>query len=187
MSSNVVQLFLFFLYAVGANTLLHLPMEPAVLTAAKHHSDVLVVLLSASAAALGEYLNLLFLRRLYLSRVLEAVVVKNVLFQKSLRWFQIAPFSVTVIFAFTPLPFDVIRLLAPASSFPLASYLAAVVCGRTPRYVLFAWFGEAWQPPWWVTAGFVAVMLLVVTMPFFLAVRRARRELREEEPSKEVE
>src|SRR3989339_1153419 len=140
MSSNVVQLFLFFLYAVGANTLLHLPTEPAVLTAAKHHSDVLVVLFRASAAARGEYLNLLFLRRLYLSRVLEAVVVKNVLFQKSLRWFQIAPFSVTVIFAFTPLPFDVIRLLAPASSFPLASYLAAVVCGRTPRYVRFSWF-----------------------------------------------
>jgi ribonucleoside-triphosphate reductase len=59
------------------------------------------------------------------------------------RLFRWRPWWTIVFFAFSPIPFYPIRLVAPLAGYPLTGYVSAVVVGRVPRYFLIA-LGGVW-------------------------------------------
>jgi ribonucleoside-triphosphate reductase len=76
------------------------------------------------------------------------------------RWFGYAPFATIAIAGITPLPFWPLKVLAFTEGYPVTRYLAAVVTGRLPRYLLLAWLGLTISIPNWVLAALFLVMLL---------------------------
>jgi membrane protein YqaA with SNARE-associated domain len=56
----------------------------------------------------------------------------------ALRWFDVSPFQTLTLFAFVPIPVDVVRWLAILRRYPRPRFAAAYFCGRTARYALLA-------------------------------------------------
>jgi hypothetical protein len=81
--------------------------------------------------------------------------------RRAVRWgvdhFARAPFWTVVVFAFTPLPFFVVRALAILHHWPVWRFMAATVVGRMPRIFLYAWFGELLAVPTWMLVAVVVV------------------------------
>jgi membrane protein YqaA with SNARE-associated domain len=76
------------------------------------------------------------------------------------RYFSRAPFLVLALSGVTPLPFFPFKALAFTERYPLGRYLAAVVVGRFPRYLLLAWLGVLVHVPVWALIALFALMLL---------------------------
>ena len=87
--------------------------------------------------------------------------------------FARAPFTTTIVFAFTPLPFWVARCLAILDRYPVGRFMAATAVGRFPRILIYAWLGAVLQVP---TVALVAV--LVGSMLLAVPWRRRRAEAR---------
>ncbi len=76
------------------------------------------------------------------------------------RLFSRAPFAVLALSGLTPLPAFPFKAVAFAERYPRGRYVAAVVAGRFPRYVLLAWLGLVLTVPNWVFVGLFLLMLL---------------------------
>ncbi|HET7039623.1 MAG TPA: VTT domain-containing protein [Gemmatimonadales bacterium] len=76
------------------------------------------------------------------------------------RRFARAPFLVLAVSGVTPLPFFPFKAMAFAERYPLGRYLAAVLVGRLPRYLLLAWLGVLIRVPVWVLIVLFVLMLL---------------------------
>ena len=69
----------------------------------------------------------------------------------ALKLFNRRPWWTIVLFAFTPLPFYPVRIVAPMAGYAMPYYVSAVVVGRLPRYYLLA-LGGGWARQ--LTSGF---------------------------------
>ncbi len=76
------------------------------------------------------------------------------------RLFSRAPFAVLALSGLTPLPAFPFKAVAFAERYPRGRYVAAVVAGRFPRYVLLAWLGLVLTVPNWVFVVLFLLMLL---------------------------
>ncbi len=76
------------------------------------------------------------------------------------RLFSRAPFAVLALSGLTPLPAFPFKAVAFAEHYPRGRYVAAVVAGRFPRYVLLAWLGVVLSVPNWVFVVLFLLMLL---------------------------
>ncbi len=76
------------------------------------------------------------------------------------KLFSRAPFAVLALSGLTPLPAFPFKAAAFAERYPRGRYVAAVVAGRFPRYVLLAWLGVVLSVPNWVFVVFFLLMLL---------------------------
>lgn len=81
------------------------------------------------------------------------------------RWardlFASRPFLATWFCAWSPLPFWVVRFLAPLSGYPVSRYLAANVLGRYPKLWLFASVGLWWSASDGLLLGLAGACLLL--------------------------
>ena len=82
------------------------------------------------------------------------------------KLFSRAPFAVLALSGLTPLPAFPFKAAAFAERYPRGRYVAAVVAGRFPRYVLLAWLGFALSVPNWV----FVVLFLLMLLPSLRAV-----------------
>ena len=110
-----------------------LPQEPAVIYAGTiYHPGFVVVLfgLATVTASLIDYFTV--------KKVLEierlAPLKQTSFYQAAVRFFYWHPWWTIVVFAFSPLPFFPVRVLALSSNYPLLPYVSANVIGRLPRY-----------------------------------------------------
>ena len=84
-------------------------------------------------------------------------------------------FLAVVIFGFTPLPFDLMRMMAVVSGYPKIPYLIAVFIGRVPRYYLVALLGTSLQLPTWV----IVLSIVLITAYGWIASIMAPAEKKE--------
>jgi membrane protein YqaA with SNARE-associated domain len=144
--------------------------EPLIMEAAKHQSVWAVSLVATGMYLYSEYINW----HVY-AWVLSWSRLRGLQDRRSVRWglehFARAPFTTTVVFAITPLPFWVVRSLAVLNRFSLPRFLAATAVGRLPRFVFYAWLGDVLQVP---TVLLLAV--IVGTSAIVIAGRLARRQ-----------
>jgi uncharacterized membrane protein YdjX (TVP38/TMEM64 family) len=85
------------------------------------------------------------------------------IFRWAVRWMKRGPFAIVVLFSLVPLPISVIRILAPASGYPISRYITAQILGRLPRFYALAWLGAAIDFPLWLL-----VSLFVATVGLFV-------------------
>jgi membrane protein YqaA with SNARE-associated domain len=160
---DMAGVFLFALYSMPANSLLPVPHEPGLLYLAAYYDPAWLALagcLGTAVAAATDYpvVKLAFkhpkIRRARDTR----------LYRQSVRWLMRWPFLTIMGFAFIPVPIYVVRVLAPASGYPLWRYIAATVVGRFPRYYAMAWLGQLFQIPSWILIGLFVVMVAMLVL-----------------------
>jgi len=123
--------------------------EPLIMEAAKYAPVLPVTLVATAAYMYMEYVNW----RVY-AWVLSWDRLAGLRSRRSVRWgiesFARRPFWTVVIFAFTPLPFFVVRALAILHHWPVRRFMAATIVGRLPRVLFYAWFGGLLRVPSWI-------------------------------------
>jgi len=123
--------------------------EPLIMEAAKYESALLVTLVATAGYMYMEYVNW----RVY-AWVLSWDRLDGLRSRRSVQWgitnFARAPFWTVVVFAFTPLPFFVVRSLAILHRWPVRRFMVATVIGRMPRVFFYAWFGGLLRVPTWM-------------------------------------
>ena len=82
-------------------------------------------------------------------------------YQKFARLFMKYPYLVLVVTGFTPIPFFPFKFLAFSVHYPLWKYLAALLTGRFPRYVMLAWVGSLFDFPTWALFAFFGLVIAV--------------------------
>jgi len=80
-------------------------------------------------------------------------------YQKIARLFMRYPFLVIMVTGFTPIPFFPFKFLAFSVHYPLWKYLAALLTGRFPRYVMLAWVGSLFDIPTWMLFAFFGLVI----------------------------
>ena len=132
----------FFWYSIPGNSFIPLPHEPAVLYAGALYPAALVAAVGGLATMLASTFDHVLFTRAFRLKAIEPFKEKSIV-RLTMRLFNRQPWWTIVMFAFTPIPFYPIRLVAPMSSYPITGYVSAVVFGRIPRYFLLA-LGGAW-------------------------------------------
>ncbi len=133
---------MFFWYSIPGNSFVLLPHEPAVIYAGTLYAPILVALLGGVATMLASIVDHIIITRTFqLERM--AQIKDTRIMRLSTRLFNRMPWLTIVFFAFSPVPFYPIRVVAPMAGYPLTGYVSAVVLGRIPRYFLLA-LGGVW-------------------------------------------
>lgn len=163
-------------YAIPANTAISLfPHEPVLVYYGKF-ADVWIAAASATVGtvAAGYMDHTVFTPVLNLEG--RQAYKQGTLYRRAAGWFERWPFATLVAAGFTPVPFWPFKFLTFSAHYPLGRYLAAVVVGRFPRYVILAWVGRALEVPNWLLFGF---FLLVVGLYVVKAGPRVLERWRE--------
>ncbi len=151
-------LFLLAIYCIPGNSILPIPHEPAVLYVAQFYHPVWVALAATIGAVVVSFADYALVEAAMRHPRVSGAAEKG-LFKWAVKWMRRFPFWIIVLFSLTPLPIYVIRLLAPASGYPIGRYLAAQIVGRFPRFLLLAWIGQAMHLPGWLLVTMFALLL----------------------------
>ena len=173
------QLVGFFWYSIPGNSFVYLPHEPAVIYAGAIYQPWLVAIVGGVSTMVAAIVDYYVVRKVFgLKRV--APVKKTALYQTAVRYFSWRPWLTVAFFAISPLPFYVIRVLAPSAGYPLWRYVSACVAGRVPRYYLLA-LGGAWVP---LPLRYLMLMMVgIIATTIILSVYGARRTARSQQQS----
>jgi hypothetical protein len=87
------------------------------------------------------------------------------------------------VFSLTPLPISIIRVLAPASGYPIGRYVAAQIVGRLPRFYVLAWLGRTIDFPTWI----LGLMFVVLLVTFWFSGRSTRIDPANDEDDPDTE
>lgn len=156
-------LFLFGIYAIPSNSILPVPHEPGLLFFAKYYEPLLIAVAGTLGTAIAAFADYGVVERaLKHPKINGAREAK--LYKWSVRWLMRFPFLTISLFAFTPLPIYVVRVLAPASGYPVGRYVIAIMVGRLPRFFIVAWIGHMFKFPTWsliaLFFGLIAIMYI---------------------------
>ena len=120
--------------------------EPLVMEAAKYERAIWVTLVALVAYLYMEYLNW-HLYSWVLSRGMLEPLRNKPWVQRTVIQFGRIPFATVVFFAFTPLPFWIVRCIAIFDGYALGRFMVATAVGRFPRFYLYAWLGAVLRVP----------------------------------------
>lgn len=154
------------LYCVPTNSIFPLPHEPGVLYFAPLYAPLAIALVATAASVITSFADYAMVEAAMRHPRIGAVQHTR-LFRWAVKWMRRWPFAIVALFSLTPLPITVVRILAPASGYPIGRYIAAQIVGRIPRFYALAWLGQTVHFPSWVL---VAMFVLLLAM-FFLTGR----------------
>lgn len=151
-------MFLFSIYSMPANSLLPVPHEPGLLFFAKYYDPAWIALAGCVGTAVAAAIDYPVVKTAFNHPKIRRT--RNTrLYRSSVKWLMRYPFMTIVVFAATPLPVYVVRVLAPATGYPLWRYMLATMIGRFPRYFAVAWVGHLVHIPSWVLLGMFLLLV----------------------------
>ena len=142
--------FLCALYCIPSNSVFPIPHEPGVLFFAKYYDPLLIGAAATLGSIVASFSDYAMIGTLLNRSRIGRRTRDSWLLQWGTRWLKKSPFLVVVVFSFVPLPISVVRVLAPASGYPIGRYIAAQIVGRFPRFVVLAVIGHAFDLPTWL-------------------------------------
>ena len=164
------ELTLYFWYAIPSNTFIHLPHEPAAIYAGTIYAPWLVAAVGSLATVFASSVDYFAIKKVFELRRF-ASLKQTRFYRMAVRWFGWQPWPTIVFFAFTPIPFDPVRVLAPSSNYPFGKYVTANVTGRVFLYYLLA-VGGGWLP---VSSTYLILIGVCIAITPLLGVLWARR------------
>lgn len=164
------RLVLYFWYSIPSNTFLHLPHEPAVIYAGAIYDPWLVAVVGGMATVVASIIDYFAVKKVFELRGVAAIK-ETAFYRMTVRWFRWKPWETIVVFAFAPIPYDPIRVLAPSTDYPLVKYVTANVTGRVVLYYLLA-VGGAWVP---IPPAYLIPTVMFITLTPLLYVLAAWR------------
>tara|TARA_R110002096_G_scaffold423452_1_gene630582 strand:- start:44097 stop:44750 length:654 start_codon:yes stop_codon:yes gene_type:complete len=149
------------MYCIPSNSVAPLPHEPAILFFADFYRPIWITIAATAGSGIAAFSDYAIVRGA-LRHEWVARISRGRWFRWAVGSFMKRPFATVVLFAISPLPVSVVRVLAPASNFSVWRYVAAMMLGRFPRFYAFAWIGFLVPIPTWVLA--IAVIAPLVMM-----------------------
>lgn len=163
---DLAGVFLLGAYCIPANSVFPIPHEPAVLFFAQFYAPVWIALAATAGSIIASFADYALVGAAMRHSAFSGTRNSR-LFQWALKWMKRWPFAIIVLFSFTPLPISVIRILAPASDYPVSRYVLAQIVGRFPRFFILAMIGHALTIPAWA----LIVMFLLMFVSVFSTMR----------------
>lgn len=155
-------LYLFGVYSIPGNSIIPVPHEPGLLYFAAYYHPIWIALAGCAGTAVAAFADYgvveAAMRHPKINGAREAR-----LFKSAVKWLMRWPFATCFVFALTPLPIYVVRVLAPASGYPVWRYVTAITLGRLPRFFAVAWVGYLFPLPGWLL---VAMFVLLIAALF---------------------
>ncbi len=148
-------------YCIPSNSVAPLPHEPGVLFFAEFYRPIWIAIAATAGSGIAAFSDYAIVRGA-LRHEWVARISRGRWFRWAVGSFMKRPFATVVLFAISPLPVSVVRVLAPASNFSVWRYVAAMMVGRFPRFYAFAWIGFLIPIPTWILVA--AVVAPVLTM-----------------------
>jgi membrane protein YqaA with SNARE-associated domain len=158
---DLAGIFLLGAYCIPSNSIVPVPHEPGVLYFAKYYDPIWIALAATAGSVIATFADYAVVGHAVDHPVFAGTRESRV-FRWALRTMRRAPFAIVVLFSFTPLPISVIRILAPASGYPITRYIAAQVVGRLPRFYALAWLGSAILIPGWALLALLCASVLLL-------------------------
>ncbi|MFC1948922.1 YqaA family protein [Chloroflexota bacterium] len=152
-----------FLISLVANTTIILPMPGFMLVFAlgATFNPLLIGLAAALGGAIGEMTCYLF------GWGGSGVVKKGRLYDNSVHWLRRWGVLTVFVFAATPLPFDIMGMVAGFLHYPFWKFFTACLCGKIVKYVALAYGGAL---GWELVAGGVQPLTTGVLVVLGVAV-----------------
>lgn len=144
--------------------------EPTLMFFGRLYPPLLIAVIGTLANLYIEFLDYHLFRAMAATRPYRRLT-QHALFARATRAFARRPFLTTWVFAWSPMPDWMVRLLAPAAGYPVSRYLLAMALGRLPKFWLLAALGLHFAIPTGVLLG-VAVGSAVLTV-LLLRLRRS--------------
>lgn len=180
-------LFLLCIYNIPANSILPVPHEPAILYFAKFYNPALVALAATAGSVVVSFADYGIVEAAMNHPKIKGAREKR-LFKWAVKAMMRFPFWTLVAFSLVPvLPIYVVRVLAPASGYPVRRYVIALIVGRYPRFLALAYLGRTVDLPAWV----ILSLLVILIGSMFLASRTTSAtgldDVEEDEGGEELE
>ncbi|MEK7704831.1 MAG: VTT domain-containing protein [Myxococcota bacterium] len=171
---------LYAVYSAPSNTVIPLYNEPGLLFFAPGSVAWVLALVAMPGVALGAVLDYALV-----GRALDSPRLDRLRQHRSARWvmglFGRIPALTIFACALLPAPFWLVRILATASGYPLARYVAAVLPGRFLRYLVVATLGRALGVP--PEVGLWALGIMAVYLVWVMGQAAVRGWTRARTPS----
>ena len=156
--SDWMGLYLVGLYMIPANSVIPLPHEPGLFWVAPLFPPLLIAIFGTFGVCIAGFLDYQVLHWTFERPKIEKMK-KSRLYRLAVDYTMRYPFATIFVFAFTPgLPYNYIRVMAPAMSYPAGRYITAIGLGRFFRFWLLAAIGESLHIPWWVLLAMAGVL-----------------------------
>lgn len=137
---NMEKLAYYFSFMVPANTVVPIPTPPIILYTAMFYSPLAVAITGGIASALGCILDYIIIGRAA-DRFLRKYRDNRWLI-RGRKYFKSNGFLTLLFFAFTPFPFEPVKVLAILSEYNMALYAVAISISRGIRYFILATVGK---------------------------------------------
>ena len=148
------------LYCIPTNSVLPLPHEPGILYFARSYDPIWIALVATAASTITSFADYAMVGAAMKHPRMVGIRGTR-MFRWAVRWMKRWPFAIVVVFSLTPLPITVIRILAPASGYPIGRYVVAQAIGRLPRFLVLAWLGSEFHFPTWLLIAMFGALLAV--------------------------
>jgi len=126
-----------FFYIIPSNSFIPFPHEPAILYYGKMYGALLTTIVATVPTIIACYLDYAVLTPLF-DRTRLGNIRHSTIYQRTLYYYQKAPFFTNMLAAISPVPFYPVRILSISSGYSAWKYTTAVVMGRVPRYLFLA-------------------------------------------------
>jgi membrane protein YqaA with SNARE-associated domain len=147
--------------------------EPLIMEVAKYQPVLVVALAALAVYMYSEYLNWYVYKWILGLKYLKGFVSKKWV-MRATEYFARWPFAAVVVFALTPLPVWVVRILAILDDYSLKRYMSAMAIGRFFRVLIYAWIGMKVKAP---SSILFAVALGTALIVVVMRLKRKERVL----------
>jgi membrane protein YqaA with SNARE-associated domain len=134
---RALELWFYFAYMTVACTFVPLPTPQAAMDYGQRFSPMLAAIVGGIGSCISGLIDYTLVTAVF--RYEKIARIKRTRTYISVeRLFKRAPFVVLVIAAFTPIPFEPVKLLACATRYNRIKFVLAIFVGRAPRYYFLA-------------------------------------------------
>lgn len=169
-------LWVLFFYSFPSEFLIAtVPHEPALVYFGKFYHPLTVALVAIPSTLLTEMLNYSTFKYITDLRIFTKLQEKKAV-QKTVQFFNKAPFLTLWVAGITPVPFYPLRFLVVLARYPLLKYILAVFLSRFPKFIILAYVGYKIQIPDYLLIALFVILIAIANITILRSLRTRKRK-----------
>jgi membrane protein YqaA with SNARE-associated domain len=169
-------LWVLFFYSFPSEFLIAtVPHEPVLLYFGKFYNPLTVALVAIPSTLFTEMLNYSTFKYITDLRIFTKLREKKAV-QKTVRFFNKAPFLTLWVAGITPIPFYPLRFLVVIARYPMLKYILALFLSRFPRFIILAYVGYKVQIPDYLLIALFVILIVIANVSILQSIRKKKKE-----------
>jgi membrane protein YqaA with SNARE-associated domain len=169
-------LWVLFFYSFPAEFLIAtVPHEPVLLYFGKFYHPLTVALVAIPSTLFTEMLNYSTFKYITDLKIFARLRGKKAV-QKTVQFFNKAPFLTLWVAGITPIPFYPLRFLVVLAKYPLLKYILAVFLSRFPRFIILAYVGYKIQLPDYMLIALFVILIAIANIAILRSLRTRKEK-----------